>query len=59
MWRRLGNGGGKGVDWWCRASRWLKIPDAAIAATAADCAMPLVSRDQGFRKVKEVSLVAA
>ena len=36
----------------------LKIPDAAIAATAADCAMPLVSRDQGFRKVKEVILVA-
>lgn len=35
----------------------LKIPDAAIAATAADCAMPLVSRDRGFRKVKEVSLV--
>jgi predicted nucleic acid-binding protein len=35
----------------------LKIPDAAIAATAADCGMPLVSRDQGFRKVKEVSLV--
>ena len=35
----------------------LKIPDAAIAATAMDCAMPLVSRDRGFRKVKEVSLV--
>jgi predicted nucleic acid-binding protein len=35
----------------------LKIPDAAIAATAVDCAMPLVSRDQGFRKVKEISLV--
>ena len=36
---------------------WLKIPDAAIAATAVDCAMPLVSRDRGFRKVKEVNLV--
>ena len=35
----------------------LTIPDAAIAATAADCGMPLVSRDQGFRKVREVSLV--
>jgi len=35
----------------------LKIPDAAIAATAGDCAMPLVSRDHGFRKVKEVSLL--
>ena len=35
----------------------LKIPDAAIAATAVDCAMPLVSRDRGFRKVKEVTLV--
>ena len=35
----------------------LKIPDAAVAATAVDCAMPLVSRDQGFRKVREVSLV--
>ena len=43
--------------WLARLYR-LKIPDAAIAATAADCAMPLVSRDRGFRKVKEISLVA-
>jgi predicted nucleic acid-binding protein len=35
----------------------LKIPDAATPETAADCAMPLVSRDQGFHRVKEVSLV--
>jgi predicted nucleic acid-binding protein len=34
----------------------LKIPDAAIAATAVDCDMPLVSRDKVFRQVKEVSL---
>ena len=40
----------------CSAIR-LKIPDAAIAATAADCGMPLVNRDQGLRKVKEASLV--
>ena len=35
----------------------LKIPDAAIAATAVDCGIRFVSRDQGFRTVKEVSLV--
>jgi len=35
----------------------LKIPDAAIAATEVYCAMPLESRDRGFRKVKEVNLV--
>lgn len=34
----------------------LKLPDAAIAATAADCGMPLVSRDQEFRRVKEIKL---
>ena len=35
----------------------LKVPDAGIAATAADCAMPLVSRDQRFRRVKEIRLI--
>ena len=35
----------------------LKLPDAAIAATAAVHAMPLVSRDRIFRRVTEIELI--
>jgi predicted nucleic acid-binding protein len=35
----------------------LRLPDAAIAATAAAQGMPLVTRDRGFRKVHEIRLI--
>ena len=34
----------------------LKLPDAAIAATAIDHGMPLVTRDRAFRKIPELHL---
>ena len=35
----------------------LSLPDAAIAATALNHHSPLVTRDKGFRKVKELTFV--
>lgn len=35
----------------------LSIPDAAIAATAFIHHVPLVSRDRGMKKIKEVTLI--
>ena len=35
----------------------LKLPDAAIAATAVHRYTPLVSRDRLFRRVKEMTLI--
>jgi len=35
----------------------LKLPDAAIAATAAVHALPLVSRDRVFRRVVQIELI--
>jgi len=36
----------------------LAMPDAAIAATAVKYGVPLVTRDQDFRAIKEVQIVA-
>lgn len=35
----------------------LKLPDAAIAATALKLDVPLVTRDRQFRKIKELNVV--
>lgn len=35
----------------------LKLPDAAIASAALSRNMPLVTRDQQFRKIKEITII--
>lgn len=41
-----------------RSNYRLKLPDAAIAATAASLNLPLLSRDRSFRQIKEITLLS-
>ena len=40
-----------------RKSTNLKLPDAIIAATAIEMALPLVTADVGFSKIKQIQLI--
>lgn len=40
----------------CRTYR-IKLPDAGIAATAMMRNVPLITRDQQFRKIKEIKVL--
>lgn len=42
---------------WVRRKYHLKIPDAAIAATALTHSIPLVTRDTQFKKIKELTII--
>ena len=41
----------------CRRIYDLSLPDAAIAATAIMLELPLVTQDQQFKKIKEITVI--
>ncbi len=42
----------------CRKNMKLKLPDAIIAATAKTKALPLVTADKSFQKVKNIRIIS-